>query len=83
MISEVKKLRKQSVSWKRLDDFGLEYRFIAKYLKGEFNKQEMIERLKFAIHDFARRQLTWFRRDKEIHWMGSQKQGEKLIGKFI
>jgi len=83
MILEVKKLRKLGIQWKRLDDFGLEYRFIAKYLKGEFSKEEMIEKLKFAIHDFARRQLTWFRRDKEIHWITSQKQAERLIRKFL
>jgi len=83
MIAEVKKLKRQDLSWKRLDDFGLEYRFIAKYLKGEFKKEEMIEKLKFAIHHFARRQLTWFRRDKEIYWISSKKQAERSIKKFM
>jgi len=83
MIAEVKKLKKQELSWKKLDNFGLEYRFIAKYLKGELSRAEMIEQLKFAIHHFARRQQTWFKRDKQIHWIRTKKQAEKLVRKFI
>ena len=83
MIAEVKKLKNRGLSWKRLDAFGLEYRFIAKYLKGELTKEEMAQRLKYAIHDFTRRQLTWFRKDKGIKWIKTEKQAERLIKKFI
>ncbi|MFH1598353.1 MAG: tRNA (adenosine(37)-N6)-dimethylallyltransferase MiaA [Patescibacteria group bacterium] len=83
MISEVRKLRKQGLSWKKLNDFGLEYRFMAKYLKGELGKEEMIQQLKFAIHHFAKRQQTWFKKDKQIHWITTKKQAESLVKKFL
>lgn len=83
MINEVKKLRRQELTWKRLDAFGLEYRFISRYLKGMLSKQEMVQQLKYAIHDFTRRQLTWFRKDKSIHWIRNKRQAEKLIKKVF
>lgn len=83
MINEVKKLKKQGLSWKRLDAFGLEYRYIARYLKGEMEKDEMFKQLKYAIHDFTRRQLTWFRKDKNIHWIKNISRAGRLIKNFI
>lgn len=70
MIEEVRGLLAQGVSHERLDAFGLEYRFISRWLRGEFSSQaEMVQRLKFAIHDFTRRQLTWFRKDQRLIWI--------------
>ncbi|MDZ7798529.1 MAG: tRNA (adenosine(37)-N6)-dimethylallyltransferase MiaA [Patescibacteria group bacterium] len=83
MVKEVEDLRKKGLSWKRLNSFGLEYRFVAKYLKGQLKKEEMVQKLKYAIHDFVRRQMTWFRKDKSIHWIKNQKQAESLINKFL
>jgi tRNA dimethylallyltransferase len=83
MIDEVRKLKKQGLTWKRLEAFGLEYRYISRYLKSELNKEEMVQQLKYAIHDFTRRQLTWFRKDKTIHWVRNKNQAEKLINIFL
>ena len=70
MAQEVRALLDRGVSHERLEDLGLEYRFISRWLRGEFPSEEaMVERLKFAIHDFTRRQLTWFRKDKRIVWI--------------
>jgi tRNA dimethylallyltransferase len=70
MLAEVRTLLAQGVSHERLDALGLEYRFISRFLRGEFaNEAEMVQRLKFAIHDFTRRQLTWFRKDQRITWL--------------
>lgn len=68
MIAEVKKIKKSGVSWKRLDDLGLEYRFVASYLRGKIIKKEMIDKLEIAIRQYAKRQTTWFKRDKRIKW---------------
>ncbi len=62
MIEEVQQLRDSGVSWERLDYFGLEYRFIALHLRREMNRNDMYQRLNSAIHDFAKRQDTWFRK---------------------
>lgn len=83
MIAEVKKLHRQGVSWQRLYNFGLEYRYISLYLQGKLTKAQMIEQLKNAIHHYAKRQMTWFQRDKRIRWIKNQKQAIILIKKFL
>jgi tRNA dimethylallyltransferase len=75
MIQEVEHLLACGVSHERLDALGLEYRFVSRLLRGEFaSEAEMVQRLKYAIHDFTRRQLTWFRRDKRILWIEGHKE---------
>jgi len=70
MVEETRYLLAQGVSYERLDSLGLEYRYISRLLRGEFaSDAEMAQRLKYAIHDFTRRQLSWFRKDKRIVWL--------------
>ena len=82
MIAEIKKLRKNGISWKRLEELGLEYRYVAQYLQGKFNKKTMIEKLQKEIEHFAKRQMTWFKKDKRIKWVRNYKQTEKIIKNF-
>lgn len=83
MIKEVKKLHRQGVTWKRLNDFGLEYRWVAKYLKEEIDYSDMVIELKKAIHHFAKRQLTWFKRNNDIIWVDKISEAQKEINKFL
>ncbi len=87
MIGEVKKLKKQGVSWKRLKDFGLEYKYISQYLLKEISYEEMEEKLYLAICQFAKRQKSWFKRwekqGREIHWVKSKSEAEKLLKKKL
>jgi tRNA dimethylallyltransferase len=83
MIDEVKKLHKSGVSWKRLEEFGLEYRYIALYLQNKMTYNEMIERLQKEIEHYAKRQMTWFKKDKRIKWVKNYPQAEKLVRKHI
>lgn len=83
MVREIKKLRRQGVSWKRLDEFGLEYRYISRYLRGELSYEEATEKLKQEIHHFAKRQMTWFKRNPDIVWVKNLSQAEKAIKKFL
>lgn len=77
MVQEVRDLLARGITHERLDAFGLEYRFISRWLRSEFaSEEEMVQRLKYAIHDFTRRQLTWFRRETRIAWI---KGGEHMI----
>jgi tRNA dimethylallyltransferase len=75
MIEEVKSLMDSGVSYDKMIFFGLEYKFIAQYLKGELNKNDMFQKLNSAIHAFAKRQMTWFRKmEREgvvINWIDS------------
>ncbi len=70
MIEEVQGLLDAGVSREFLYKLGLEYRFIAQYLAGEYaSRAEMLEQLGNAIKKFAKRQMTWFRRDGDILWL--------------
>lgn len=70
MIEEVDGLLQAGVSPDFLYRLGLEYRLISQYLLGQFATQEdMLEALSRAIKRFAKRQMTWFRRDTRIHWL--------------
>jgi tRNA dimethylallyltransferase len=73
MIEEVKNLkfpaRGVGLSWERLYDLGLEYRYISLYIKEELDYQTMRDKLLTAIKQYARRQMTWFKRDKDIKWI--------------
>lgn len=83
MIKEVKNLRQQGVSWKRLEDFGLEYRWLARFLQNKISREEMVERLQKDIEHFAKRQMTWFKRNKRIRWVENYEQAEKLAEKHL
>jgi len=85
MIEEVERLHAEGVPWETLEFYGLEYRFIALYLKGELNRNDMFQRLNSAIHDFAKRQETWFRRMERsgivIRWLdGSGEPLQEALG---
>lgn len=66
MIEEVAALQASGVSWERLDYYGLEYRFISRYLQGRLNRNDLTQQLASAIHQFAKRQETWFRRMEKL-----------------
>jgi tRNA dimethylallyltransferase len=82
LINEVKKLHK-SLSWKRLEEFGLEYRFVAQYLQNKITHQEMIDKIQIESEHYAKRQMTWFKRDKRIHWIKNNKEAVRLVDNFI
>lgn len=76
MVEEVQSLLDAGVSPKWLDALGLEYRYVSRHLKNEMTYQEMFTQLETAIHQFAKRQSTWFRRMEKrgikINWIDGQ-----------
>ena len=70
MIEEVQRLMDEGATTEFLLGLGLEYRFITQYLIGEIpDRQAMLDKLAIAIKQFAKRQMTWFRRNPEIVWL--------------
>ncbi|MFP4026014.1 MAG: tRNA (adenosine(37)-N6)-dimethylallyltransferase MiaA [Thiohalospira sp.] len=73
MIDEVKQLINQGISVENLVYYGLEYKFITQHITGELSYDEMFKKLETAIHQFAKRQMTWYRRMErnglKIHWL--------------
>lgn len=68
MVKEAISLHQKGLSWKRMLELGLEYRYLALYLQKKITKKEMEERLTTEIVHYAKRQKTWFKKDSEIVW---------------
>lgn len=83
LIEEVERLHGQGLSWKRLDDLGLEYRYVSRYLRGLITKKEMVDSILKQSWQYAKRQMTWFKKYKNARWIKNQKQAEKLVEKFL
>ena len=84
MIKEIENLHKKGLSWKRMEELGLEYRYVSLYLQKKISKQEMLEKLNSEIYKYAKRQMTWFKRDKEIIWFeANTKDLDKKVYKLI
>lgn len=85
MLKEIKTLRAQGVTWKRLEELGLEYRYLARHLKGKLSEENMLTQLEQEIVRYAKRQMTWFKRNKNINWFapGDDAEIEKLVKKFL
>ena len=83
LIAEVKKLKKSGLSWKRIEDFGIHYRVIAQYLQNKISYKEMIESSLRELQNYAKRQMTWWKSDKRIHWVNNRREAEKLVKEFL
>lgn len=87
MIEEVEQLLKKGISPEDLIYYGLEYKFITQYLTGVINREEMFNLLNTAIHQFSKRQMTWFRKmEKEgikIHWIDGNVPLEEKVERIL
>lgn len=86
MIEEIQGLLDKGVPAERLIRYGLEYKFVTLYLLGQLQYDEMVSLLEIAIHQFAKRQMTWFRgmeerRGIQIHWLSVEMPVEERINK--
>ena len=83
MVEEVKKLIDDGISTETLIYYGLEYKYITLFLTGKLSYAEMVKDLEIAIHQFAKRQMTWFRgmekRGIKIHWIDGQAPMEEKV----
>ena len=86
MVGEVQKLL-QKVAPEDLIYYGLEYKYLTLYCIGELSYDEMVRQLEIAIHQFAKRQMTWFRgmerRGTEIHWIDATLPMEEKVQRII
>lgn len=83
MVEEVKRLHEQGVTWEKLESFGLEYRRIAEYLQGKLTYEEAMDQLRQDIIKFSKRQMTWFKRDKGIHWVVDDDEAQQLVSEWL
>lgn len=87
MIAEVERLLSEGVTAEDLIYYGLEYKFVTQHVIGEMKYDEMLRRLEIAIHQFAKRQMTWFRgmtrRGHKINWIGFELPMEDKVNEAL
>ena len=87
MVEEVRALLDEGIPAEDLIYYGLEYKFLTEYLTGQLSYDEMFQRLEIAIHQFAKRQMTWFRgmerRGFKIHWISAILPMEEKIAQIL
>jgi tRNA dimethylallyltransferase len=87
MVQEVEKLLSSGVNPSELEYYGLEYRYVTEYVTGKLQYDEMVQKLNVAIHQFAKRQMTWFRHMERkgavIHWIDGFLPMEEKVSKII
>ncbi|MBR6009714.1 MAG: tRNA (adenosine(37)-N6)-dimethylallyltransferase MiaA, partial [Clostridia bacterium] len=88
MVSEVARLRQSGVSDEFLLKLGLEYRYVTQFLRGEWaSEEEMLSELSLAIKRFAKRQVTWFKKDKSVIWLDMEDdpaaRASEIITEFL
>ena len=85
MIDEVRRLIEQGIQPDDLIYYGLEYKYLTLYVIGKLTYEEMFTQLETAIHQFAKRQMTWFRgmerRGHKIHWLPWDMSEDEFVGK--
>jgi tRNA dimethylallyltransferase len=69
MLTEAKRLHRKDLSWKRMEELGLDYKYMAQYLQNKIPKPEMIEKIATENWRYAKRQRRWFKRDRRIKWI--------------
>lgn len=87
MVEEVKTLLESGISAEKLIFYGLEYKFITEYLVGDLSYDEMAKRLEIAIHQFAKRQMTFFRsmerKGIKINWLDGMQPVEEMSNQLL
>ncbi len=71
IIKEVRKLHRDGLSWKRMYELGLEYRYVSLYVRGNLKKLDVVNKLYKEICNYSKRQMTWFKNNKKITWFDS------------
>ncbi len=81
MVAEATRLHTAGLSYKRMRQLGLEYRYLADFLEKKITRAELVENIYSGNIDYARRQMTWFKRDKKIQWVdvGEKKLFQKVM----
>lgn len=83
-IEEVQRLHDHyGVSWERIDEIGLNYKWVGHYLQDNITRQEMVEKSITSIKQYAKRQMTWFQKNKDIVWIENHQEAEKTVQDFL
>ena len=80
MVAEARRLHASGLSWKRMEALGLEYRYLARLLRGSLTQKTFLAELELEINHFVKRQMTYWKRNKNIEWF-DPKEVAKIEGR--
>ncbi len=83
MIYEIQNLHDSGITWKRLESFGLEYAYGSLFLQKQLDKKSFLDELERAIIQYAKRQMTWFKKNTRIIWVSKKQEALKLARLFM
>lgn len=85
LIDETRNIFNSGISWERINEFGLEYKIAGQFIRSEIDYDEMIKRMKIELRQYAKRQKTWFKRDKRTKWFKLEEMDEIIdeVEKFL
>ena len=85
MLDEARTLHQNGISYERMEEFGLEYRLMAEHMQGKINLAQLKERIENESMAYAKRQMTWFKRNKSMHWFDPKQQEQitAMVKKFM
>ncbi|MBI2596022.1 tRNA dimethylallyltransferase [Candidatus Daviesbacteria bacterium] len=75
MVEETEQLHKDGLSISRMRELGLEYGVLADYLEGNIDKEQLVKMMQIKIHRYAKRQMTWFNKEKDVRWFDISRAG--------
>lgn len=83
MVAETRRLKASGLSYKRLESFGLEYRYTALYLQKKIARREMIDSIQKESVKYAKRQMAWFKKYRNARWIKKSGEADRLVGAYI
>ncbi len=83
MLAEARRLHARGLSYKRMEELGLEYRYMARLLQRKITRTEFTLQLDGEIRKYAKRQMTWFKHNKDINWVKSETQAGAIVRRFL
>jgi tRNA dimethylallyltransferase len=83
LVDEVKHLHQQGVTWAQFEAFGLEYRRVAEYMQGKLTYEQALAKQRQDLFKFAKRQMTWFKKDRRIKWVDDDDGAEELVSDWL
>lgn len=84
VLREMNNLNKtRKLPWKVIESHGIDYRYLAPVVRGEKKIEDVLPELDKALWDYAKRQLTWFRKDKRIHWVKNVAEARALVASHL
>lgn len=78
MLEEARSLHQNGLSWAKMKTLGIEYKYQAEFLQNNISKEKMIEEINYKSRQFAKRQMTWFKKDERIKWFDPSNYDEIL-----